>query len=147
MTFIAWIEDLSSRFLTERSHELIVSPAIADLQHDASSATASPSVRGCAAVLVAFAGAAYEDLTADSSVLRIAGLALIPACYYTFLIYLCVPEAVDYVTARAGRLALPFGVAVLSLAPVLACCWPARTTRRRMQPDALRRRSGHAADA
>ena len=146
MTFIAWIEDLSSRFLTERSHELIVAPAIADVQHDEPSHPARPTVRGCTSVLVAFAGAAYEDLTADSSVLRIAGLALIPACYYTFLIYLCVPDAVEYVTARAGRLAIPFGVAVLSLAPVLACCWPERT-RRRMQPDAFRRRSGHAADA
>jgi len=96
---------------------------------------------------VAFVGAAYEDLTADSSVLRIAGLALIPACYYTFLIYLCVPEAVDYVSAKAGRLAIPFAVGVLSMAPVLACCWPERTTRRGMQRDALHRRSGHAADA
>jgi hypothetical protein len=147
MTFIAWIEDLSSRFLTERSHELIVAPAIADLQHDAASDTAPASVRGCTSVFVAFVGAAYEDLTADSSVLRIAGLALIPACYYTFLIYLCVPDAVDYVTVRAGRLAIPFGVTVLSLAPVLACCWPERTTRRRMQPDALQRCSGPAADA
>ena len=94
------------------------------------------ALRGCASVLVAFAGAAYEDLTADSSVLRIASLALIPACYYTFLIYLCVPEAVEYVAARAGRLAIPFVVAVLSLAPVLACCWPERTTPRRMHPDA-----------
>ena len=31
MTFIERIESLSSRFLTERSHELIVAPAIADL--------------------------------------------------------------------------------------------------------------------
>ena len=135
MTVIGWIEDLSSRFLTQRSHELIVAPAIADLQHDAPD-TAPASVRGCASVVVAFAGAAYEDLTADSSVLRIASLALIPASYYTFLIYLCVPEAVEYVTARAGRLAIPFVVAVLSLAPVLACCWPERTTPRRMHTDA-----------
>jgi len=39
MTFIQRIDSLSSRFLSERSYELIVGPAIADLQHDANFAT------------------------------------------------------------------------------------------------------------
>ena len=34
MTFIERIESLSTRFLSERTYELIVAPAIADLQHD-----------------------------------------------------------------------------------------------------------------
>jgi hypothetical protein len=85
---------------------------------------------------VAFAGAAYEDLTADSSVLRIVALALIPACYYTFLIFLCVPQAADYVAQNVGRFAIPAAIALLSFGPVLACCWPERTARRSMHPDA-----------
>ena len=35
MTFIERIDSLSSRFLSDRSYDLIVGPAIADLQHDA----------------------------------------------------------------------------------------------------------------
>ena len=35
MTFIQRIESLSSRFFSERTYELIVEPALADLQHDA----------------------------------------------------------------------------------------------------------------
>ena len=131
MTFIARIEDLSSRFLSERSHELIVAPALADLQHDAPPEQTSFDTRDRLSVLVAFAGAVYEDLTADSGVWRIAGLTLIPACYYTFLIFLCVPEAFDYVSGKAGHLAIPGAIALLSLGPVLACCWPERRSRRR----------------
>ena len=135
MNLIERIESLSSRFLSERSHELIVAPAIADLQHDCSGTFLSQA-HGRVSVVVAFAGAAYEELTEDSSILRIAGLGLIPACYYTFLIFLCVPQAADYVAENVGRLAIPAAIAVLSFGPVLACCWPERTPRRSMQPDA-----------
>ena len=93
MTFIERIETLSYRFLSERSYELIVAPALADLQHDTDSGAARSHLQGRVSVLVAFAGAFCDELTADSRVLRIAGLALIPACYYTFLIFICVPQA------------------------------------------------------
>ena len=129
MTFIQRIDSLSSRFLTERSYELIVGPAIADLQHDA---TAAPthSVRGQLSVLVAFAGAVYDEVTADSSLLMIAALALIPALYYAFMIVLILPEAGAFVTARASLMVLAVGIAVMSFGPVLVCCWPERTPRR-----------------
>jgi hypothetical protein len=136
MSFIERIESLSSRFLSDRSYELIVAPAIADLQHDAGSGHALSQARSRASVLVAFAGAAYEDLTADSSVLRIAALALIPASYYTFLIFVCAPQAADYFAKNFGRLAIPAAIVVLSFGPVLACCWPERTPSRPMHPDA-----------
>jgi hypothetical protein len=132
MTFIQRIDSLSSRFLTERSYELIVGPAIADLQHDVNAAPAH-SVRGQLSVLVAFAGALYDEVTADASLLMIAALALIPALYYAFLIVLILPEAGAFVTARAGLMVLAVGIAVLSFGPVLVCCWPERTPRR---PDA-----------
>ena len=51
--FIARIESLSSRFLTERSHELIVAPAIADMQHDANSGNPVSAARARASVLAA----------------------------------------------------------------------------------------------
>ena len=127
MTFIQRIDSLSSRFLTERSYELIVGPAIADLQHDANSAT--HSVRGQLSVLVAFAGAVYDEITTDSGLWRIAALALIPAMYYAFLIILILPEAGPFLRARAGLPLLVVGAA-MSFAPVLVCCWPERTPPR-----------------
>ena len=131
MTFIQRIDSLSSRFLTERSYELIVGPAIADLQHDATSGP-THSVRGQLSVLVAFAGAVYDEVTADASLLMIAALALIPALYYAFLIILILPEAGPFLRARAGLPLLVVGAA-MSFAPVFVCCWPERTPRR---PDA-----------
>ena len=131
MTFIQRIDSLSSRFLTERSYELIVGPAIADLQHDVNAAPAH-SVRGQLSVLVAFAGALYDEIITDSGLWRIAALALIPAMYYAFLIILILPEAGPFLRARAGLPLLVVGAA-MSFAPVLVCCWPERTTRR---PDA-----------
>ena len=131
MTFIQRIDSLSSRFLTERSYELIVGPAIADLQHDGGSAP-THSVRGQLSVLVAFAGAVYDEVTTGSSLFMIAALALIPAMYYAFLIILILPEAGPFLRARAGLPLLVVGAA-MSFAPVLVCCWPERTTRR---PDA-----------
>ena len=131
MTFIQRIDSLSSRFLTERSYELIVGPAIADLQHDAS-AGPTHSVRGQLSVLVAFAGAVYDEITTDSGLWRIAALALIPAMYYAFLIMLIMPEAGPFLRARAGLPLLVLGAA-MSFAPVFVCCWPERTPRR---PDA-----------
>ena len=128
MTFIQRIDSLSSRFLTERSYELIVGPAIADLQHDANSGP-THSVRGQLSVLVAFAGAVYDEITTDSGLWRIAALALIPAMYYAFLIILILPEAGPFLRARAGLPLLVVGAA-MSLAPVLVCCWPERTPRR-----------------
>jgi len=131
MTFIQRIDSLSSRFLTERSYELIVGPAIADLQHDTTSGP-THSVRGRLSVLVAFAGALYDEVTADASLLMIAALALIPALYYAFLIILILPEAGPFLRARAGLPLLIVGAA-MSFAPVFVCCWPERTPRR---PDA-----------
>ena len=60
--------------------------------------------------------------------MTIAGLTLIPASYYTFLLILVVPE-VTVLAGRWGPFLLASGLAVLSFAPVLVCCWPERTPR------------------
>ena len=126
MTFIDCIESLSTRFLSERTHDLIVAPAIADLQYDSRDTEAG--IRARLSVLVALAGGAFEDLTSDLSLLTIAGLTLIPATYYTFLLILVVPE-VTVLAGRWGPFLLASGLGVLSFAPVLVCCWPERTPR------------------
>ena len=133
MTLIDRIESLSARFLSERTHELIVAPAIADVHHDCAQGAAGASSH--LSVLVAFAGAAYEELTADLRLVKIAALALIPAIYYAFLIILVVPDAGTYLVAHWGPFALAVGVAMLSFGPVLACCWPERSPRRSSRAD------------
>ena len=146
MTFIDRIESLSTRFLSERTHELMVAPAIADLQHD--STAGPPGARERFSVVVALAGAAYEELTSDLRLLKLAGLALIPAVYYSFLFILVIPPEVGtQLSAHWGRFAIAIGVTLLSFGPVLACCWPERAPRQPTQPDALRPCSGQAADA
>lgn len=133
MTFIDRVESLSTRFLSDRTHELIVAPAIADLQYDAGAADGG--IRARLSVLVALAGGAFEDLTSDLSLLTIAGLALIPGIYYAFLLMLVVPEAGTLLAGHWGRFALASGFAVLSLGPVLVCCWPERRPPRSQRPD------------
>ena len=133
MTFIDRIESLSTRFLSDRTHELIVAPAIADVQYD--SGEQGAGVRAHVCVLVALAGAAYEELTSDLRLLKLAGLALIPGLYYAFLLVLVAPEAGALVTGHWGPFALAVGIAVLSFGPVLVCCWPERTPTRPPRPD------------
>jgi len=133
MTFIDRIESLSTRFLSDRTHQLIVAPAIADVQYDSGERDAG--VRARVSVLVALAGGAYEELTSDLRLLKLAGLALIPGLYYAFLLVLVVPEAGALVTGHWGPFALAVGIAVLSFGPVLVCCWPERTPTRSPRPD------------
>ena len=133
MTFIDRIESLSTRFLSDRTHELIVAPAIADVQYD--SGEQGAGVRARVSVLVALAGAAYEELTSDLRLLKLAGLALIPGLYYAFLIVLVAPEAGALVTGHWGPFALAIGIVVLSFGPVLVCCWPEPTPTRSPRPD------------
>ena len=56
MTFIDAFIALSDRFLSERTYELIVAPAIADLQHDETTGGRGRSLRARAAVAWRFAG-------------------------------------------------------------------------------------------
>lgn len=135
MTFIERIESLSERFLSDRAYELIVAPALADVEYDESGILLYPA-RDRRSVLVAFAGAMYSDFAASSIVLTLAGLSLIPATYYLlFMMVLSVPLDSLF---RDPSAAVPFAaaIAVLSVAPVLACCWPERSPRRRPHPDA-----------
>ena len=132
MTFIERVDAVAARFLSSRAYELIVAPAIADVQYDGDAGGPLARARNRVALLVALAGAAYEDLTTDSSVPMLAGLALIPAAYYTFLVLFCLPrgamnpasEIVGFLSASTQHLGLVALLVAMSCAPVIACCWP-----------------------
>jgi hypothetical protein len=128
VTGVETITSLSERLLRERTFELVVAPAIADLQFD-SGAAGLRRARNEAAVVAAFAWGLYEDLTHESGALTFATLAMIPACYYTFLVMVCAPDS-DLVSTSGGRLTVAAVISVVSLGPVIACYWPERQPRR-----------------
>ena len=124
MTFVETMTTLSDRFLTERSFELIVGPALADFEYDED--RTSPRGRQLA-VLLAFAGAFWDDVVRGNA-WTFAGLVLIPACYYFFFFLLGMPGGphrmpVDLMTT------LGITVITLSLAPAIVCFWPKRDPR------------------
>ena len=128
MTFVAAITALSERFLTERSFDLIVAPALADFQFDADHGR-SRRVTPYLAVIAAFSGAFRDDILRGGDVGTFAGLVLIPVCYYSFFFLLGLPKGMGPVPA--GLLAgLAVAVFALSLAPVLVCYWPERQPRK-----------------
>jgi hypothetical protein len=137
MTLADTVTALSERWLRDRTFELVVAPAIADLQFD-DAATGLRRTRNLAAVLSAFVWGMYEDLTSDvGSLVTFVGLTLIPACYYTLLLMICAPLGELPVGALNSRLVVGLAILVLSLGPAIACYWPERPAPR-MRADAMK---------
>jgi hypothetical protein len=130
MTLVDTVTALSERWLRERTFELVVAPAIADLQFD-EAAAGTRRARNATAVVSAFVWGMYEDLTSDvGSLVTFVGLTLIPACYYTALILICAPVGEYPLGTLNGRIVVGAAILVLSLGPALACYWPERPQRR-----------------
>ncbi len=131
MTFVDAVMAVSDRFLREQTFELIVAPAIADLQYDAATADGVRNARNCAAVLTALAWGLYEEITSDAgSALMFVLLVAIPACYYTALVIACTPGDPQFLATTDERLAIGGLIAALSLGPAIVCYWPERRRRR-----------------
>ena len=134
MNLVQTVTALSERWLRDRTFELVVAPAIADLQFD-EHATGVRRTRNAAAVIAAFAWGLYEDVTSDPGGFgTFALLALIPTCYYTMLVAVCAPirgNPFSFPVSKGGALiAIGLAAFVLSLGPVIACYWPERPPRR-----------------
>jgi hypothetical protein len=125
MSFEASVVALAERFLSTRTFELIVAPAVADLQFERS-AGALRQAANRLAVLKAVAGGLRTDAARASRSLLT--LTLVPACYYIFLLVLCfdlfsISIATDFIIFASLIL-------VLSFAPVIVCVWPERPSAR-----------------
>lgn len=121
MTFESGVLAFADRFLGDRAHQLIVVPALADLQFS-DSRDRWQRLSDRAAVVRAVGGALREDLVDGSG--HFALLTLVPASYFAIMLVLFV----DFFTTLTGAalvtsLAI---VAVLSLGPAMICCWPER---------------------
>ena len=125
MTFVDAFIALSDRFLCTRTFELVVAPAIADLQHDETTGGRGRfSLRNRAAVAWGFAWALYEDAFTGSGMLTFVALALLPAGYYTMLLLTVAPDV-----GASSRLTLAAIIGAVSLGPAIACYWPERPAR------------------
>ena len=126
MTFETFVVAISDRFLSQRTFELVVEPALAALEFEEAAGRRS-RIANHAAVLRAIAGGMRDDMRRGSG--GFLKLTLLSAGYYMFPVAVSVrifetwPEFF-----AAATVAL-----LLSLAPVMACFWPSRHPVRRVE--------------
>jgi hypothetical protein len=123
MSFESRIIAFADRFLATRTFELIVAPALADLEFESELGRRSRFACRCA-VLRAVAGGLRADLARDSGTLI--KLTLLSACYYTMPLVM----GFEYFTTWSEVFTALALVLVLSMVPVLVCFWPERRTAR-----------------
>ena len=109
------------RFLSTRTLELVVEPALADLHYDEEYGRRS-AVANRLAVLRAVAGGLCDDFRRDA--LSFFGLALVPASYYLFMLAVCL----DAFRTWGEFLGVAALILVLSFCPVVVCFWPRRAS-------------------
>ena len=119
MSFESWVVTVCDRFVSQRTFDLVVAPALADLEFEEEAGRRS-RIAGRAAVIRAIAGGAAHDMRRSSS--GFLKLTLLSACYYLLPIM---------VLASTFRTWSEFVIAavlmlLLSLTPVMVCFWPER---------------------
>src|SRR5688572_23135398 len=119
MSFESRIIALADRFLSTRTFELIVEPALADLEFERELGRRSRFACRCE-VLRALAGGLRADLARDS--ISLLKLTLLPTCYYGLPLVM----GFDYFKTWTEFFAAVAVVLAMSLVPVLVCFWPAR---------------------
>lgn len=121
MTFESGVMAFAERFLSDRTFQLIVAPALADL-HFADGSSRLSRAANRLAVVRAVAGGLREDLKGGFS--SFASLAVVPAGYYLFLLVL----GLDFFKSTTEFLVVAVSILFLSLGPVMVCFWPSRRT-------------------
>ena len=119
--FESRITTFARRFLSTRTFELIVEPALADLRYDEEAGRRS-TVANRLAVLRAVGGGVCDEFRRDAA--SFFGLALVPASYYLFLLAVCL-DAFSTWSEFFGVAAL---ILALSFVPVAVCFWPRRAS-------------------
>ena len=119
MTFESWIVALCDRFLAQRTFDLIVTPALADIEYEAAAGRRGRAANGVA-LMRAAAGGLIHDAQRGSDVFF--KLVLLSVSYFMF------PVALSVSAFRTWSAFFMFAsvVLVMSIAPVLICFWPER---------------------
>ncbi len=117
--FEARITAFSRRFLSTRTFELIVEPALADLHYDDEAGRRITAVNRLA-VVRAVAGGVCDEFRRDA--LSFFGLTLVPAGYYLFMLAVCL----DVFRTWSDFFAVAALILALSFCPVIVCFWPRR---------------------
>ena len=126
MSFESRIIAFADRFLSTRTLELVVAPALADLEFETELGRRSRFACRCA-VLRAVAGGLRADLARDF--ISLIKLTLLPACYYAVPLVM----GSEYFKTWSEFFAALAAVLALSLVPVLVCFWPARHIVRQVE--------------
>lgn len=121
MSFDAYVIAFAERFLSARTFELIVAPALADSQFELSTGPFRRAINRLAVLRAVGGGLRDEVVRATRGMLA---LTLLPACYYIFLLVICfdvfsISISTDFIVVATLILVLSFG-------PVIACFWPQR---------------------
>jgi hypothetical protein len=119
MSFEALVIAICDRFVSQRGFDLIVTPALADLEFEETGGRHS-RIASRVAVLRAIAGGVGHDVRRGSG--GFLKLTLLSACYYLFPVVVSVrmfKTWSDFFVAASVIL-------VLSLMPVVVCFWPVR---------------------
>ena len=117
MSFESRVVAFSARFLSRRSVELIVTPALADLQFERECRRRTASRL---AVIRALAGAMRADAARNAGMFVV--LTVVPASYYFVLLTVCF----DFFAVRPGVIEVASPLLVMSVAPARVCFWPER---------------------
>jgi hypothetical protein len=121
-TFDAMIGGVGARFLSERTFDLILAPALADYQIERSERRGEWG--GRVAVLIALSGALRIEAAAHAA--SFITLALLPFCYDIVLLMLFS----DFFDMTGGVRFIGALIVALSMVPVLVCFWPTGRTAR-----------------
>jgi hypothetical protein len=119
--FESRIIGFARRYLSTRTFELIVEPALADLQYDEEIGRRSTAANRVA-VLRAVSGGLCDELRRDLP--GFLTVALVPAAYYVFMMTVCL-DAFRTWSEFFGTAAL---ILVMSFLPVVVCFWPRRSS-------------------
>ena len=123
MTFESRILAFADRFLSQRTFDLIVEPALADMHYDLDSGRRG-RFSSRLSVLRAVAGGLGDEIAREAGI--IFKLTLVAVSYFLF------PMAVglDIFASWTDLLAVVSVVSVMSLTLVMVCFWPERHTPR-----------------
>ena len=123
MSFDARVQAFAARFLSGRAFELIVEPALADLQFEQACGRASLG-RCRLAVLRAVFGGLCADLRRGS--MDFLALTMMPVCYYLSLVVICFDFFAFPIPIARGLIAAAVLLLVFAFGPVMVCFWPER---------------------